>query len=79
MRDKQTFRIAKSNYSLADCRRIIPYLDGMDISVRNAGTDEVALTLELMVYTIIVGKGRCTSLRLERELFDDSLGHGEGH
>ena len=79
VRDKQTFRIAKSNYSLDDCRRIIPYLDGMDISVRNAGTDEVALTLELMVYTIIVGKGRCTSLRLERELFDDSLGHGEGH
>ena len=77
VRDKQTFRSARDIYSLEDCARIISYLDSMDIAVKSAGGDEVALVLEMMLYTIIEGKGRSTTLKLERELFDDSLGHDE--
>lgn len=76
-RDKATFKTAADNYTLEDTGRIIRYLDGMDVKVKMAAADEVSLTLELMLYTIIVNRGRVTTLRLERELLDNPLGHSE--
>lgn len=75
VRDKQTFRTAKSHYTPDQVSAVICYLDEMDIKVRSAGTDEVMLTLELMLYTIIVNKGKESPVRLERELFDNAFSY----
>ena len=74
-RDKQTFRTAAANYTYCDVRNIILYLDEMDTRVKTAGSDDVGLTLELMIFTIIVNKGKVTAIRLQSELFDNSLSH----
>ena len=74
-RDKQTFRTAAANYTYTDVRNIILYLDEMDTVVKTAGSDDVRLTLELMLFTIIVNKGKVTDIRLQSELFDNSLSH----
>ena len=74
-RDKQTFRTAAANYTYGDVRNIILYLDEMDTRVKTAGSDDVGLTLELMLFTIIVNKGKVTAIRLQSELFDNSLSH----
>ena len=70
-RDKQTFAIARSHYTASEVRNIIAYLDRMDSAVKMAGTDEVRLTLELMLHTIIVGKGKAAPLTLENRMLDN--------
>ncbi len=78
-RDKQLFTQASKNYSLVEVSRIILYLEKMDTQVKMAATDSLPLTLELMLYTIIVGKGKMTKLSLQRELLDNSLRYREGN
>lgn len=74
-KDKQTFRNAAANYTYCDVKNIILYLDEMDTMVKTAASDDVGLTLELMLFTIIVNKGKVTDIRLQSELFDNPLSY----
>lgn len=77
-RDKQTFAIARTKYTLEDCARIIAYLDGMDTAVKQASGDELELTLCLMLHTIIVRKGQVPSLSLFNDLLDNDPARIQG-
>lgn len=79
MRDKQTFRIAAKNYTLEQCQDILLYLEGMDTEIKKAGSEEVRIYLDLMLYTVIVQKGRASSVQLQCELFDNPLSYRKGN
>lgn len=72
-RDKATMRKAGGNYTAEDVDRIIAYLDREDINIRKAATDQQQLTLEMLIYTIVVNKGKESGLQLQSELMDNSF------
>jgi len=72
-RDKTTFKNAASRFSLEDTDNILSYLDRMDLEVRKASADQQKLTLEVIIYTILIGKGKETTLKLQRELMENSF------
>jgi DNA polymerase III subunit delta len=64
-KEKDLFLKAMANYTLEDVKRIILLLGKADTEVKSASADTLKIISELLVYTIIVGKGRETPLSLE--------------
>ncbi|MDD5972481.1 MAG: DNA polymerase III subunit delta [Spirochaetales bacterium] len=73
--DQATYSKALKKYSEKDCDEIIRYLEMMDAEVRKAPQEMVKTILECMLYTIIINKGKQTTIKLERELMDDSFSY----
>lgn len=69
---QETFRRAARKYTEEDASRIIKYLDSEDIEIRKS-SDNQNFLFDMLVYTIVVLKARKTSLKLERELMENSL------
>ncbi|MGN1164591.1 MAG: hypothetical protein ACI4S4_07305, partial [Candidatus Ornithospirochaeta sp.] len=63
-KEKDLYRNAMRYYSLEDTKRIIQLLGRYDKILKSASTDMTKLTVEKMVYSIVVGKGRETDLSL---------------
>ena len=63
-READIFRKAMRNYTLEDVRRIILFLGQSDTAVKSASGDTLIVTVEMIVYTVIVGKGKETELSL---------------
>ncbi len=72
-RDKTTIRKGGENYTIEDVDRIIAYLDREDINIRKASADQQQLTLEMLIYTIVVNKGKESELKLQSELMENSF------
>lgn len=64
-REKDLYRKAMRLYSKEDVGRIITLLGRYDTIIKSASTDLLSLYAEKLIYTIIVGKGRETSLSLD--------------
>lgn len=56
-KDKTTYRDGIKRYSSADIRRIIAALAEADLDVKQSRSEELTLTLERLIYQIIVKKG----------------------
>ena len=63
-KEKELFRVTMKNYTLEDVRRIIILLGNYDNVVKATSTDNLLLTVEFLVYLIIVNKGRESNLSL---------------
>ncbi|MGN0906105.1 MAG: DNA polymerase III subunit delta [Bullifex sp.] len=79
LNDQQSYAKALKRYSPDDTDRIITLLEEADAEVRKSPQEMLKTTLETLLYTIIVSKGRKTSLTLERELMDDSFSNIKGN
>lgn len=63
-KEADTFRKAMRNYTLEDVKNIILFLGKADTVVKSASSDTLLITVEMICYTIIVGKGKETMLSL---------------
>ena len=63
-KEKDLYRKAMRYYSLEDARAIIMLLGRYDKILKSASTEITRITLEKMIYSIVVGKGRETELTL---------------
>ncbi len=63
-KEADIFRKAMRNYTLDDVMRIILFLGESDTAIKSASTDNLLITVEMIVYTVIVGKGKKTPLSL---------------
>lgn len=57
-KEADIFRKAMRNYTLEDVSRIILFLGKSDTDVKGASADSLLLTAEMILYTIIVEKGK---------------------
>ncbi len=78
LNDQQSYTKALRRYTPEDTDRIIALLEDADADIRKCPQEMVKTVMETLLYTIIVSKGRSTSLKLERELMDDSFSNIKG-
>ena len=71
--DQAIYSKGVKNYTYSECDKIIAYLEMMDAEIRKAPQEMVKTMLECMIYTIIINKGLETTIKLERELMDNSF------
>ena len=72
-KDRELFTLASKRYTAQDCSSIISYLEEVDITIRQASGESEQTLLELVIHTIINGKGKRSPIKLERELMDNSF------
>ena len=73
--DQAIYLKAVKNYNYSECDKIISYLEMLDAEIRKAPQEMVKTMLECMLYTIIVNKGLESTIKLERELMDNSFSY----
>ena len=64
-KEKDLFLKTMRNYTLDEVKRIILLLGKADTDVKSASSDTLSLVCELLVYTIIAGKGSETPVSLD--------------
>ncbi len=72
-KETELFRTAMKNYTLEDTESVILALGKADTPLKTAQGDNLLLTAEMLVYSIIENNGRENPLDLSSSLFDDPL------
>lgn len=63
-KEADIFRKAMRNYTLGEVTRIILFLGESDTVIKGSSTENLSLTAEMIVYTVIVSKGEPAQLSL---------------